>query len=157
MIRAFVVTISDGVSAGTREDLSGAALVKHAEELGWQVAGTKVVPDELQQIATLLIELADGGSVDLILTTGGTGLGPRDVTPEAARAIGHRDVPGFGEVMRAEGRKKTRFASLSRSGAVTRGAALILTLPGSPKGAVESLIAVAETMVVSGLPVPKAK
>jgi molybdopterin adenylyltransferase len=144
MIRAFVVTISDGVAAGTREDKSGAALVKRAEELAWTVVGSRVVADEIQHIAALLIELADGGTVDVILTTGGTGLGPRDVTPEAAKAIAHRDVPGFGEIMRAEGRAKTKFASLSRGGAVTRGSVLILNLPGSPKGALESLMTVAD-------------
>src|SRR5262249_59342111 len=83
----------------------------------------------------------DSGMADVVLTTGGTGLGPRDVTPEAARAIAHRDVPGLGEVMRAEGRAKTKFATLSRGGAVTRGSTLILNLPGSPKGALESLMA----------------
>jgi len=144
MIRAFVVTISDGVAAGTREDRSGAELIQQAGVFGWTIAGTKVVADDIQQIAALLIELADGGAVDVVLTTGGTGLGPRDVTPEAARAIAHRDVPGFGEWMRAEGRQKTKFASLSRGGAVTRGSVLILNLPGSPKGAIESLLAVAD-------------
>jgi len=144
MIRAFVVTISDGVAAGTREDRSGGALVKQAQELGWTIAGTRVVADEIQHIAALLIELADGVAVDVVLTTGGTGLGPRDVTPEATKAIAHRDVPGFGELMRSDGRAKTKFASLSRGGAVTRGSVLILNLPGSPKGAVESLIAVAD-------------
>ena len=144
MIRVFVVTISDGVSAGTREDRSGAALVQSATELGWSVVGTKVVPDDIQKIAELLIELSDGANAEVVLTTGGTGLGPRDVTPEAARAIAHREVPGFGELMRSEGRKKTKFATLSRGGAITRGSVLILNLPGSPKGAVESLLAVAE-------------
>jgi molybdopterin adenylyltransferase len=144
MIRVFVVTISDGVAAATREDRSGAALVKRAEELAWAVVGSRVVADEIQHIAALLIELADGGTVDVILTTGGTGLGPRDVTPEAAKAIAHRDVPGFGEMMRAEGRAKTKFASLSRGGAVTRGSVLILNLPGSPRGALESLMTVAD-------------
>jgi molybdopterin adenylyltransferase len=144
MIRAFVITVSDGASAGTREDRSGPALVKAAQELGWEVVGTRIVADDIQKIAALFIELADGATVDVILSTGGTGLGPRDVTPEAARAVAQRDIPGFGELMRSEGRKKTKFASLSRGGAVTRKAALILNLPGSPKGAVESLLAVAD-------------
>jgi len=88
--------------------------------------------------------LTETGDVDVILTTGGTGLAPRDVTPEATRLIADREAPGFGELMRAEGLKTTRFAALSRSGAYLRGSVLILNLPGSPRGAVESLIAVAD-------------
>jgi molybdenum cofactor synthesis domain-containing protein len=89
-----------------------------------------------------MVELADSGGIDVILSTGGTGLGPRDVTPEAVRSVAHREAPGFGEIMRAKGRQSTPLAALSRSGAYTRGAALIVTLPGSPRGAVESLEAV---------------
>ncbi|MGH9593796.1 MAG: MogA/MoaB family molybdenum cofactor biosynthesis protein [Bryobacteraceae bacterium] len=144
MIRTAVVTISDSAVAGTREDRSGPALEKHVQELGWMVVSKKVVPDDVQQIAELLASLADGGEVDLILTTGGTGLALRDVTPEAIRTIAHREVPGFGEIMRAEGRKSARFAALSRGGAATRCATLIVNLPGSPRGAVDSLIAVAD-------------
>ena len=143
MIRAAVVTISDGVSAGTREDRSGAALAKRAGELSWTVEETHVVPDEAHAISTLVTALTVSGSIDLVITTGGTGVGPRDVTPEAVRAVADREIPGLGELMRSEGLKKTRFAPLSRGAAYTRGKALILTLPGSPKGAVESLDAVA--------------
>lgn len=143
MIRTAVVTISDGVSAGTREDRSGAALVKRLSELSWGNEETHHVPDDTHAISTLLTALTASGSIDLIITTGGTGVGPRDVTPEAASAIADREIPGLGELMRMEGLKKTRFAPLSRSAAYTRGKTLILTLPGSPKGAIESLEAVA--------------
>ena len=143
MIRAAVVTISDSAVAGTRADLSGPALEQHVVQLGWTVAARKLLPDEIMDIAQALKELADGGAVDVILTTGGTGLGPRDVTPEATKAAAHREVPGFGELMRAEGFKSTRFAHLSRGGAATRGETLILNLPGSPRGAVESFAVVA--------------
>ena len=143
MIRAAILTISDSAVAGTREDSSGPALAAKASELGWMVAEKRMLADEEDQIAAALKSLADSGEVDVILTTGGTGLAPRDVTPEATRRIADREVPGFGELMRAEGLKVTKFASLSRGGASSRGEALIVNLPGSPRGAVESLVAVA--------------
>jgi molybdopterin adenylyltransferase len=143
MIRIAVVVVSDGVTAGTREDQSGAELVRRAGELSWTVDDRRVVPDDAGAISPLLIALASSGAIDVILTTGGTGLGPRDVTPEATQAVAHRAVPGFGELMRLEGVKHTFRAALSRSGAYTRGAVLIVNLPGSPKGALESLEAVA--------------
>ncbi len=143
-IRAAIITVSDSAVAGTREDLSGPALAAKAAELGWTVAATRLLPDERDQIAQLLRELADSGTVDVILTTGGTGLAPRDVTPEATRSIADREAPGFGELMRAEGLKHTHFAALSRGGALLRGSVLILNLPGSPKGALESLVAVVD-------------
>jgi molybdopterin adenylyltransferase len=144
MIRVGVITISDSAVAGTREDRSGPALAERCEKFGWQVAERKLVRDELGEIAAAMVELADSGAVEVILSTGGTGLAARDVTPEATRSIADREALGFGEVMRAEGRAKTRFAALSRGSGYTRGRALILTLPGSPRGAVESLEAVAE-------------
>ncbi len=143
MIRIAVVTISDGVAAGTREDRSGAELVRKSIELGWKVADQHVVADDVHGISTLITALAASNAIDVILTTGGTGLGPRDVTPEAVRAIADRDIPGFGELMRSEGAKHTARAALSRSGGYARGEVLILTFPGSPKGAIESLEAVA--------------
>jgi molybdopterin adenylyltransferase len=142
MIRAAVITVSDSAVAGTREDVSGPALVDRVTQLGWQIAKTKLVIDEVGEIAAVMSEMADTGEIDVILSTGGTGLGPRDVTPEAARSVAHREAPGFGEVMRAKGRHSTPMASLSRGGGYTRGAVLIVTLPGSPRGAVESLEAV---------------
>lgn len=143
-LRVAVVTISDSVLAGTREDRSGVALGQRAAELGWSVTETHLVEDDVEKIALALRTLADAGSTDVILTTGGTGVAPRDVTPEAVRSIADREIPGFGELMRSEGRKSTKFAPLSRGGAVTRGSALIVNLPGSPRGAVDSLNAVAE-------------
>lgn len=143
MIRVAVITISDSAVAGTREDRSGPALEAQAAELGWSVEKRLTLPDEMDAIADALRELADAGGIDVIVTTGGTGLAPRDVTPEAAKRIADREVPGLGELMRAEGLKTTKYAPLSRSGGVTRGRTLILNLPGSPKGAVESLSSVA--------------
>ena len=133
------MTISDSAVAGTREDLSGPELEKRVAELGWAVAKRALVPDDRTLIAKAIVNLCD---CDVILTTGGTGLAPRDVTPEAVRLVAEREVPGFGERMRSEGLKSTRFAPLSRGGAVTRGTTLIVMLPGSPRGAVESLNAV---------------
>jgi molybdopterin adenylyltransferase len=138
-IKVAIVTISDSCAAGTREDLSGAALNQRVTELGWTVEKRTLVPDDRTLIAKTIVNFGD---CDVILTTGGTGLAPRDVTPEAVKLIADREVPGFGELMRSEGLKSTRFAPLSRGGAVTRGSALIVMLPGSPRGAVDSLNAV---------------
>lgn len=143
MIRTAIVTISDGVAAGTREDKSGAALARRIGELGWKLEESRVIPDGTEGVAMLFTALEASGAIDVIISTGGTGVAPRDLTPEAAHNIADREIPGFGELMRSEGLKKTRFAPLSRSSAYTRGKTLILTLPGSPKGAVESLDAVA--------------
>jgi molybdenum cofactor synthesis domain-containing protein len=139
LIKLAIVTISDSAAAGTREDLSGPALAGCAVELGWTVEKRALVPDDRTLIARTIVNLCD---CDVILTTGGTGLAPRDVTPEAVKLIADREVPGFGELMRSEGLKSARFAPLSRGGAVTRGSALIVMLPGSPRGAVDSLNAV---------------
>lgn len=144
MIQVAVVTVSDSTVAGTREDRSGPALRERAESFGWNVTAIHVVPDELHWITELLRGLADTGEVSLILTTGGTGVALRDVTPEATRAVIEREIPGLSELMRAEGRKFTPKAVLSRGLAGTRGHALIVNLPGSPKGAVESLDAIAK-------------
>ena len=144
MIRAAIVTVSDSVAAGTRQDRSGAMLRERAHALGWQVAAEELVPDEISAMAGVLTRLADSAQVSLILTTGGTGVALRDVTPEAARTVIQREIPGLGEMMRAEGRKITPFAVLSRSMAGVRGTTLIVNLPGSPKGAVESLDAIVQ-------------
>jgi len=140
VIRVAVVTISDSVAAGTREDRSGAALVQKSSEFGWALAHTKIVSDDRERISAVLTELSD---IDVILTTGGTGVALRDVTPEATAAVSDRKIDGFGELMRLKGMEKTKFAYLSRGGAFTRGEVLIVNLPGSPKGALESLEAVA--------------
>jgi molybdopterin adenylyltransferase len=139
VISVAIVTISDSAAAGTREDVSGPALEQRVIELGWTVAQTALVPDDRTLIAKAIVNLCLN---DVVLTTGGTGLAPRDVTPEAVKLIADREVPGFGELMRSEGLKSTKFAPLSRGGAVTRGSTLVVMLPGSPRGAVDSLNAV---------------
>jgi molybdopterin adenylyltransferase len=144
MTNAAVLTISDSVSAGTRADRSGPAVRERLEQLGWSVSVMEAIPDETSEIAARLSTLADGGQVSAIFTTGGTGVAPRDVTPEATRAVIDREIPGLGELMRASGRQATPLAVLSRSLAGTRGQVLIVNLPGSPKGAVESLDAIVE-------------
>jgi molybdenum cofactor synthesis domain-containing protein len=144
MIRAAIITISDSSSAGTRADRSGPAVRERLEQLGWQVPVAAVLPDDRAAIGARLAALADAGAVDAIFTTGGTGVAARDVTPEAARDVLDREIPGFGEVMRSRGRASTPLASLSRSLAGTRARVLIVTLPGSPNGAVESLDAIVE-------------
>ena len=141
---AAVITVSDSVSAGARVDKSGAAVRSRLEAAGWSVPVTEALPDEADRIAARLAELADGRSVSAIFTTGGTGIALRDVTPEATRRILDREIPGFGELMRAKGLASTPLAVLSRSLAGTRGRVLIVNLPGSPRGAVESLDAILE-------------
>lgn len=140
--RAAVVTASDGVHHGTRVDGSGQAVAARLEAAGFTVTERVVVPDDRVVIAATLRRLADEVTVALVAITGGTGLGPRDVTPEATRDVIEREVPGFAEVMRAVGRASTPRADLSRGVCGTRGTTLILDLPGSPRGAVESLEAV---------------
>jgi molybdopterin adenylyltransferase len=139
---ATVVTASDGVSTGHRQDGSGAAVVEVLEGAGIRVTRREVVPDDRGRIATLLRELADGGDVDLVAITGGTGFGPRDVTPEATADVVDRPAPGLAEAMRAAGRAVTPLADLSRGICGVRGRTLIVDLPGSPKGATESLEAI---------------
>lgn len=137
-----ILTISDRCAKGQAQDLSGLALQKLAEEQGWTVQERALVADEKKEIAAKLLYWCDREKISLILTTGGTGLGPRDVTPEATKPLLEKEVPGLGELMRQEGLKHTPLAVLSRSLAGIRGTSLILNLPGSPKGAVESLNAV---------------
>ncbi len=143
-MRVAVVTISDSVSSGKSEDRSGPAVIARCKELGWQVASSHLLPDDRAAIVTLLKKTADANEADVILTTGGTGVGPRDVTPEATLAVVERLIPGFGEHMRLEGSKKTPRAILSRAVAGIRATTIIINLPGSPRGAVESLDAIAE-------------
>jgi molybdenum cofactor synthesis domain-containing protein len=142
MIQVAIVTVSDSAVAGTREDRSGPKLRERVETLGWAVSAPELVPDETDQISALLRRLADSGRVSVILTTGGTGVALRDVTPEATRAVIEREIPGVAEVMRAEGSKATPLAALSRAVAGVRGRTVIINLPGSPKGAIESLDAI---------------
>jgi molybdopterin adenylyltransferase len=144
MISAAVLTISDSVHRGSRADRSGPAVRERLEQLGWRVSVFEVLPDEAPAIGSRLAALADRGAVSAIFTTGGTGIALRDVTPEATRAVLDREIPGMVEVMRATGRKSTPLAALSRAVVGTRGKVLIVNLPGSPKGAVESLDAIVE-------------
>lgn len=155
MIRARVITCSDGVASGARQDRSGPALRELLERSGYEVDLVTVVPDDIDAIAAA-IENAAGDGARLIVTTGGTGIAPRDVTPEATMKIADRVIPGFGEAMRAA--SQTPMAPLSRAMAATRGASLIVNVPGSPKGAVECLGAVLKVIphaieLLSGGPV----
>src|SRR5437762_5189044 len=133
-----IVTISDRASAGEYKDLGGPALKEIAQKNGWQVLCEAIVPDDTTRIQETLRSFAQQGC-GLILTTGGTGIGPRDVTPEAIRAIMRVELPGFGEVMRAESMKITPNSILSRSLAAIVDSSLVIALPGKPSGAVECL------------------
>src|SRR5580692_8080032 len=144
MMSAAVLTISDGAHHGMRIDTSGPAVAERFESAGFTVVERKIVPDEQREIAAELREIADRHRASVIFTTGGTGVAPRDVTPEATRDVIDREIPGFGELMRSRGMEKSRFAPLSRALAGSRGNVLIVNLPGSPGGAVESLDAILE-------------
>ena len=136
-----MVTISDGAFHGQREDASGAALVELLSRAGFEVDGPQVVPDEVERIREAVMTAVERG-VDLVVATGGTGLGPRDVTPQAISTLIDYEVPGIGEAMRRAGASSTPMALLSRSMAGVRKRTLIISVPGSPKGATESLEAV---------------
>jgi len=138
-IRFGILTLSDRSARGERADASGPALARLIEGQNWSVVERSLLPDEERAIRDRLKEWADSGRFDVILTTGGTGFSPRDVTPEATRAIVQREAPGLAEAMRAASLTKTPHAMLSRAAAGIRGRALIINLPGSPKGAVENL------------------
>lgn len=137
--KAVVITVSDGVSAGAREDLSGAVIEEMLTENGFAVSRA-LVADEKDQIARAITTAA--GTADLVVTTGGTGFGPRDVTPEATVSVLEREAPGLVHAMTASGLQKTPMAALSRARAGTIGRSLVINLPGSPRGATESLEAV---------------
>ena len=145
-IRAAVLTVSDRGSRGERVDTAGPAVAALLRDAGAEVLETMVIADERAAIAAQLRSWADAGVIELIVSTGGTGLGPRDVTPEATLDVAERQVPGIVEVMRETGRRSTHLAALSRSVAVTRGRTLILNLPGSERGARESLQAVLDLL-----------
>ena len=145
-MRVVILTISDSVSRGIRGDASGPALRERCLQLGWDVVAQAVLPDEPASIRERLISLVNDGAAELILTTGGTGIGPRDSTPEATTEACQKLLPGIPEVMREYGRKKNPRAALSRAVAGIRGNVLIVNLPGSPRGAIESLDSVAELL-----------
>jgi molybdenum cofactor synthesis domain-containing protein len=142
MLRVGILTMSDTGASGSREDTSGAAVREIMEGSGATVARYALLPDEQPQISAMLRTWADSGDVNLILTTGGTGLSLRDVTPDATREVLDRETPGIAELMRVEGIRHTPMAALSRAIAGTRGRALIVNLPGSEKGVRESLAAI---------------
>lgn len=142
-LRFGILTVSDRSSRGQRADLSGPALADFVRARGWDASLLHVVADERAQIASTLTGWCARGDLDILLTTGGTGFAPRDVTPEATRDVIEREAPGLAEAIRAESLKATPHAMLSRGLAGIRGRTIIINLPGSPKGAVESLQAVA--------------
>ncbi len=147
MYRVGILTASDKGVAGLREDLSAAAIREIMSTLEWRVVDYRIVPDELDAIRDALIDMADRERLDLVLTTGGTGFSPRDVTPEATKSVIDREVPGIPEVMRAASLKKTPRAMLSRAAAGIRKGTLIINLPGSQKAVRECLEA-----IMDGLP-----
>jgi molybdenum cofactor synthesis domain-containing protein len=143
-VPAAVLTVSDSCSRGEKADLSGPAVAEALERRNFRVLLRSLVPDENSAIQEKLIELCR--SARLVVTTGGTGIAPRDVTPEATRAVSDRLVEGIAEQMRSEGARKTKFASLSRAVCGIRGTSLILNLPGSPAGAVDALASVIDLL-----------
>lgn len=138
MIRAVVMTVSDGCARGEREDRSGAALEELLKELGAEIAGREVLADDLEPLSESLRRWAEREDVNLIVTTGGTGFGPRDNTPEATIAVIEKEAPGLSEAMRTETRKNTPMAMISRGVCGTLSGTLIINLPGSPKAVRES-------------------
>lgn len=145
-LRFGILTVSDRSSRGTRPDLGGPALVDFVRARGWLSTISTIVPDDRDQIASTLTTWCARNELDVILTTGGTGFAPRDVTPEATRSVIERDAPGLAEFIRAQSLKVTPHAILSRAVTGIRGRTLIINLPGSPKGAVESLQFVADVL-----------
>jgi molybdenum cofactor synthesis domain-containing protein len=139
LIKAGVITLSDKGSRGEREDLSGPEASRMLREAGIETVLSEVVPDEAELIAAKLVELADARRLDLVVTTGGTGVSPRDVTPDATLKVIDREIPGMAEAMRRESMLKTPHAMISRAVAGIRGATLIVNLPGSPRGVRENL------------------
>ncbi len=145
-LRFAICTVSDRSSRGERPDASGPALAQFVKGRGWEVTRLTVLPDDMPTIATTLAVWADKDEADVILTTGGTGFAPRDVTPEATRTVIEREAPGLAEAMRAASAAKSRHAMLSRAMAGIRGSALIVNLPGNPRAAVENLEVIADTL-----------
>ena len=145
-LRVALLTVSDACARGEREDRSGDAVVEWCEQAGHRLAERATVPDDAHRITPLLLAWSDGGDVDLVLTTGGTGFGPRDVTPEATRPVLEREAPGLAELLRRRGESSTPYAVLSRGLAGCRGATLIVNLSGSP-GGVRDAVAVLDPLV----------
>ena len=146
-MRVALITVSDSSAQGARPDGTGPALTERCRELGWQMVSTEILPDDRTMLEARLAAMADSGAADVIFTAGGTGLGPRDTTPEATVAVCTRLLPGLGEVMREKGRHLNERAVLSRAVAGLRAQSIIVNLPGSPRGAVESFDAVQGVLV----------
>jgi molybdenum cofactor synthesis domain-containing protein len=146
MIRAAILTVSDRCANQQREDRSASVLEEILSQNGVEIVGRSLVPDEQDMIARELVGFCDAAACDVVFTTGGTGLGPRDVTPEATRSVCERLAPGIAELMRAESLKKTRYAALSRGVAGLRSGTLIINLPGSPKAVRECLHAILDIL-----------
>ncbi|HLZ18613.1 MAG TPA: MogA/MoaB family molybdenum cofactor biosynthesis protein [Smithellaceae bacterium] len=147
MFRAGIITVSDKGSQGKREDLSGPAIAEMLAGAAISVAKTLIIPDEVDQIAKALIQFSDLENLDLILTTGGTGVSPRDLTPDATLQVLDKEIPGMAEAMRYASMKITPHGMISRAVAGIRGRSLIINLPGSPKAAVENLTVVLPALV----------
>jgi molybdenum cofactor synthesis domain-containing protein len=145
-LHAKILILSDAAASGRREDRSGPALRELLEKRGWLVKALEVLPDDVDRIQAKLVAWTEEDDCDAVLTSGGTGLGPRDVTPEATQAVVEKQIPGLAELMRAEGVKKTRRAALSRGIVGTRQGKLIVNLPGSPRGACQSLESIIELL-----------
>jgi molybdopterin adenylyltransferase len=146
MLRAKILVLSDAAAQGRREDLSGPAVGELLEARGWTVQAREVLPDDARQIERVLKAWTDVDDCDVVFTTGGTGLSPRDVTPEATQAVVEKEIPGLAELMRSEGVKKNPRAALSRALAGVRKGRVIVNLPGSVRGARESLEAILELL-----------
>ncbi len=146
VIRAVVITVSDACSRGERKDTSGEVLAQLLRDLGAEIVAARILSDDPDPLADALREFADWRNVNLIVTTGGTGLGPRDNTPEATLAVIEREAPGLAEAMRIETLKQTPMAMLSRGVCGVRSGALIINLPGSPKGVRESFAVIAPVL-----------
>jgi molybdenum cofactor synthesis domain-containing protein len=140
--KAAVVTVSDRGSRGEREDKSGPEIARILDSVGIEIVARRIIPDEKEVIRQTLVEFCDTGQIDLVLTTGGTGVSPRDVTPDATRDVVERDIPGMAEEMRRQSGLVTPHAMISRAIAGIRNGTLIINLPGSPRGARENLNAV---------------
>ena len=147
MISAGVITISDRGARGERDDISGEVIKSLLSELPAEVKAYKIIPDEKSIIRDTLIEFTDVQKLDLVVTTGGTGVSPRDVTPDATMEVINKEIPGMAEAMRRESAKKTPHAMISRAIAGIRGESVIINLPGSPKGAQENLAVILPAIV----------
>jgi molybdopterin adenylyltransferase len=145
-IRVFVITVSDACSRGEREDASGQTLIELLQSAGAEIAEKKIVSDDLEPLTDLLRTAADRDDVNLVITTGGTGVAPRDNTPEATLAVIEREAPGMAEAMRMQTLSKTPMAMISRGVSGIRSGALIINLPGSPKGVRESFAVIAPVL-----------